>query len=167
VPPTDEERRAGLTLTCRVCGLERRPADFSDRQRGSSWPQCRTCARKHDRELRERLGRSWTRARNVKQFYGLTLEDVQALRARQGHRCPICDELLGRADDQAAIDHCYQTGLVRGVLHPTCNAGLGHFSDDPERLRRAASYLEEAQRRLNDPDARFIPAHRLGRRPGK
>jgi recombination endonuclease VII len=76
-------------------------------------------------------GNAWAvpgrRARNVKQFYGLTLEDVQALRARQGHRCPICDEPLGPAADEATIDHCYRTGLVRGVLHPTCNAGLGQF----------------------------------------
>jgi recombination endonuclease VII len=80
---------------------------------------------------------------------------------------PLSDlhEPLGPADDQAAIDHCYHTGLVRGVLHPTCNAGLGHFCDDPERLRRAARYLEESQRRLNDADAKFIPAQRLGRRP--
>jgi hypothetical protein len=106
------------------------------------------------------------RAKNVKQFYGLTIDDVRALRARQGDRCPICEEPLGPADDQAAIDHCYRTGLVRGVLHPTCNAGLGHFYDDPQRLRRAARYLEESQRRVKDADARFIPAHRLGRRPG-
>ena len=102
----------------------------------------------------------------MKHFYGLTLDDVEALRASQGHRCPICDEPLDEADDQAAIDHCYRTGLVRGVLHPTCNAGLGHFADDPERLRRAARYLEEARLRLDDPAARFIPAERLGRRPG-
>jgi len=166
IPPSVEERAAELTLVCRVCGLERRTADFSDRQRRSSWPQCRTCARRRDRELRERRGPSWTRARNVKHFYGLTLDDVEALRASQGHRCPICDEPLDEADDQAAIDHCYRTGLVRGVLPPTCNAGLGHFADDPERLRRAARYLEEARLRLDDPAARFIPAERLGRRPG-
>jgi hypothetical protein len=166
IPPTAEERAAGTTLACRVCGLERRSDDFSDGQRRSSWPQCRTCARRRERALRERRGHSWTRAKNVKQFYGLTLEDVQALRARQGHRCPICDEPLDPPDDQAAIDHCYRTGLVRGVLHPICNVGLGHFSDDPQRLRRAASYLEEAQRRVDDPGARFIPAERLGRRPG-
>jgi hypothetical protein len=121
---------------------------------------------KRERDGRERHGRSWTRAKYVKQFYGLTLEDVQALRVRQRHRCPICDEPLDPADDQAAIDHCYRTGLVRGVLHPICNVGLGHFSDDPQRLRRTASYLEEAQRQVDAPDARFIPAQRLGRRPG-
>ncbi|MCA1846294.1 MAG: endonuclease VII domain-containing protein [Actinobacteria bacterium] len=146
--------------------LERRTADFSEAQRRSPWPQCRTCARRRNRELRDRLGPSYTRARHLQRFYGLTLEDVQAMRARQEERCPICAEPLDPADDQAAIDHCYRTGLVRGVLHPTCNAGLGHFYDDPERLRRAADYLEAAKRRQHDADAKFIPAQRLGCRPG-
>lgn len=153
-------------LACRVCGLERRTADFSDGQRRSAWPQCRTCVRTYQRELFARRGRDYVRARNVKQFYGLTLGDVRALRERQRDCCPICEEPLSPSDDEAAIDHCYRTGLIRGVLHPTCNAGLGHFRDEPELLRRAARYLEEAQRRLNDWDAKFIPQARMGRRPG-
>ena len=166
IPPTDEERAAGLVIRCRACTLERRIADFGQSQRQAAWPQCRTCVRKRDRELRERRGPSYTRARHLKRFYGLTPEDVHAMRSQQDHRCPICDEPLDPADDQAAIDHCYRTGLVRGVLHPTCNAGLGQFYDDPERLRRAADYLEAARLREHDADAKFIPAVRLGRRPG-
>lgn len=163
IPPTDEERAAGTTLACRVCGLERRSDDFSDGQRRSSWPQCRTCARQRVRDQASRRGTDHGRANNIKRMYGLTLDDVREMRAQQGDRCPICQEALGPSHAEAAVDHRPRTGFVRRLLHPLCNTGLGHFCDDPERLRRAASYLEEAQRRVDDPDARFIPARRLGR----
>jgi hypothetical protein len=165
VPPSRAEVRAGLVLTCRACGLERRTSEFTEAQRRSSWPQCRTCARAVDRKRRARRGGEYVRAKNLKQFYGLSPDDVRGMRARQQNRCPICVEELG-PDDETAIDHCYETGLVRGLLHPMCNTGLGSFRDDPERLRRAADYLEDARHRLGDDTARFIPLGRLGRRPG-
>jgi hypothetical protein len=41
------------------------------------------------------------------------------------------------------IDHDHTTGEVRGLLCPTCNAGLGHFKDSPELLLKAALYLQK------------------------
>lgn len=81
--------------------------------------------------------------------YGLTGEMFAALLADQGDRCAIC-----RTDDpgdQWHVDHdhaccpgkrrsCGQ--CVRGLLCRSCNWGLGHFRDDPDRLRAAAAYLE-------------------------
>jgi hypothetical protein len=40
------------------------------------------------------------------------------------------------------LDHCHQSGQVRGVLCRNCNVALGLMADNPERLRRAAEYLE-------------------------
>ncbi|MFJ9375440.1 endonuclease VII domain-containing protein [Streptomyces sp. NPDC101455] len=40
------------------------------------------------------------------------------------------------------VDHCHQTGRVRGVLCFNCNSGIGLLRDDPAAEYRAADYLE-------------------------
>lgn len=41
-----------------------------------------------------------------------------------------------------AIDHCHDTGKVRGLLCMSCNIGLGAFKDVPELLFVAYLYLK-------------------------
>jgi len=40
-----------------------------------------------------------------------------------------------------AVDHCHDSNDVRGVLCITCNMGLARFDDDPDRMLRAAEYI--------------------------
>lgn len=71
--------------------------------------------------------------------YGLTIAQYHQLHEQQSGRCRICDRALS---DGVHIDHDHATLVVRGLLCPKCNIGLGHFEDDPQRLRRAAAYLK-------------------------
>lgn len=71
---------------------------------------------------------------------GLSLEDYETLLAEQGGVCPIC--LFPPKTRRLDTDHDHRTGAVRGLLTHRCNQGLQCFNDDPERLRRAADYLE-------------------------
>src|SRR5262249_20157987 len=77
--------------------------------------------------------------RHLRSKYGLTWEDYQKLLARQGGRCAIC----GEESDKLCVDHCHETGAVRGLLCPLCNSATGFFRDDPERTRAATRYLED------------------------
>ena len=52
-------------------------------------------------------------------------------------------------------DHHHTTGLNRGRLCGTCNAGLGFFKDSPTLCRAAAAYLDAyTAAHQHEPDAR-------------
>jgi len=74
--------------------------------------------------------------------YGLTPEDYALLLERAGGRCEICGTQDPGAKQSFGVDHDHETGRVRGLLCTTCNAGLGMFGDDLERIRKAVRYLE-------------------------
>lgn len=67
--------------------------------------------------------------------------------------CQICgdQEKIVRQDGKKAslcIDHCHETGKVRGFLCRSCNTGLGGFRDRVDLLNQAISYLIVAQARV-------------------
>src|ERR1019366_1635613 len=73
--------------------------------------------------------------------FGLTQANFDALLAEQGAACAICQSRNPRGRGTFHVDHCHDTGRIRGLLCTTCNSGLGHFKDDPARLEAAAAYL--------------------------
>jgi hypothetical protein len=83
-----------------------------------------------------------SRERRWVRQYGLSKDDYAALLKGQGGTCAICGAAgPGRKSETWCIDHDHETGEVRGLLCHACNAGLGHFLDSGEMLRRAADYL--------------------------
>lgn len=82
-----------------------------------------------------------SREANLKHRYGITLIDYNEMLIEQNSRCKICDvETTG-----LVVDHCHNSGEVRGLLCGNCNKGLGLFKDSPERMERAAQYIIETQ----------------------
>lgn len=69
-----------------------------------------------------------------------TLSHADLLKLYETEHCAICG---GRDKNRhLAIDHCHDTGLIRGLLCMGCNTALGRFKDDPVLLRKAIVYLE-------------------------
>lgn len=69
--------------------------------------------------------------------------EYSALEMAQGSRCAICGTgNKGTRIRYWCVDHCHSTKKIRGLLCNKCNLGLGNFSDSPERLIAAASYLQ-------------------------
>jgi hypothetical protein len=98
------------------------------------------CLECHGAVVRENVEKNHgsTRAKHLKERYGVTAEQVEAMIAEQGGVCAIC---LDRPAEH--VDHDHETGEVRGVLCFTCNVGLGNFRDRPDLLDRAVHYLED------------------------
>jgi len=40
-----------------------------------------------------------------------------------------------------AVDHCHQSGAVRGLLCADCNMGIGKLKEDPLVFQSAIQYL--------------------------
>ncbi len=85
----------------------------------------------------------------LKCYYGISVEEYDALLARQNGKCAICRE---KPEGQTlCVDHCHATGKIRGLLCRSCNVGLGNYRDDPRRMRAAIAYLEASL--ADDPQA--------------
>ena len=80
-----------------------------------------------------------TRASQLRRL-GWTEADFEQQLTRQTWRCYGCFCSIER--QTARVDHCHETGRIRGLLCNSCNWGLGHLKDNPATLRRLMAYLE-------------------------
>ena len=112
---------------CSVCGVGVRLSVANEPQPGKT-TRMRWCAKKRAMS---------TVARNRFIRLGITDSQLRDLLAEQGSKCLICQE-----NEATDIDHCHNTGRIRGLLCNGCNSGIGLLADPPERLRAAADYLE-------------------------
>jgi len=85
---------------------------------------------------------------------GITLAEFKKMVKECGRVCEICGRRLfirikysvnanGTQGRRPCLDHEHSTGRPRGILCGRCNAGIGFFQDDPEKLRAAVRYLEK------------------------
>jgi hypothetical protein len=126
---------------CRDC-FRALPLDsFHSNGRGTTRPECKECrnsaksaryAEAPGKKLRE--NNRWMRSAR----YGIT--DSVALELRN-QPCRICGATESQDGRAMHIDHCHESGAVRGVLCQGCNTALGGFRDSPELLARAIHYL--------------------------
>jgi hypothetical protein len=77
-------------------------------------------------------------------YYNLSQPEFDALFAKQGGLCALCDQaLIDGGSTHLNVDHDHETGVVRGLLCHRCNIIIG-FLDKKElhtQFERIASYL--------------------------
>lgn len=108
--------------------------------------------RKKEREYRRKWraeNRALARARERFYRYGVTEEWVERRLAVQNYCCAGCGMKFAADGCDVCIDHDHSKGhknvhAARGCLCRACNTILGRVKDDPEMLRRLATYLEKA-----------------------
>ena len=84
--------------------------------------------------------------KDLKKYYGVTLDWYKEQYAKQGGACAICNKpetsvIRGKVLS-LAVDHCHDTGKVRGLLCIPCNQGIGMLKHNRDLLQKAIAYLE-------------------------
>ena len=123
---------------CPRCGLTKTFADFprNRSQRDGLGTYCKPC---HVDVVKANRRKNHGTHQNylLSLRYGIDSRVAEDLLRVQERKCPVCG-----GGTAAHVDHCHETGEVRGILCFNCNGALGRFEDDPELMGRAIEYLE-------------------------
>jgi len=131
------------TRVCKKCGKEKPLEKFPRQARNKNLRvyACRTCRSSPALRNPETWYRKKARAKWRKLGINITWDEYEALEKAQGGRCAICGEIP--ENQRLSVDHCHESGKIRGLLCQPCNLGLGSFKDDKELLGKAKAYLEK------------------------
>lgn len=123
----------------------------------SGWSACKMCTRAIQKarrngprreELLQRKREEYARDKEkyrerrwLKKF-DLSRKQYDDILEAQGGGCAICgsEDPKGRGE-HFTVDHCHDTGKVRGLLCNDCNLCIGKLGDSAELLQRAVDYL--------------------------
>jgi hypothetical protein len=126
-----------VSKRCSKCDTVKSVEDFYKSSARGTQAWCKPCTREYRRATRAQNARL-ARLRN----YGLTADEFDALMQDQGGRCASCEDDFGPAAHDVHVDHCHQSGKVRGILCRHCNIALGHLRDDPVRILSLHTYIQ-------------------------
>ena len=91
----------------------------------------------------------YMRERHLVEKYGIDEAGYQQLLKSQKGLCAICgtNDPHGKKHNRFHVDHCHETGMVRGLLCSRCNMGLGSFLDSIEIMNKAIEYIAISEER--------------------
>lgn len=79
------------------------------------------------------------REANLRANYGMTIHDFDVMLAEQDGRCAIC--MTPNPQRKWHVDHCHDSGEVRGILCNLCNVAIGAFKENPDAIAMSLIYL--------------------------
>lgn len=128
---------------CSVCGIFKLASEFQlerdEKARGkvSLRAQCKPC--------REHI--KWKAF--IVRAYGITPEQYYQMLDEQEGKCAICKSDSPNSSrigsGKLFIDHCHDTGNVRGLLCSKCNHAIGLLNDDVDFLQSAIEYINSSK----------------------
>lgn len=145
-------------MRCSVCKIEKTEENFYINRSKSTGrnSECKPCTREYrklyylnNKDKLDDKAKQW-RLDNPEQHknnemmrkYGITVDEYNSMLYAQEYQCAICGTSAEENKQDLAVDHCHNTGTVRGLLCKACNRGLGMFKDDTDLLNKALEYLD-------------------------
>ena len=147
------------TIDCLHCGSDFEPQHFNQKlcsdkcksERNKSlckkWDRNNKHKKKAYNERKYAENKDFYRENAFRERYKITLDEAREMLEEQGGLCCICFSPIDidapgiNAECKGHVDHCHDTGMVRGILCRECNWGLGNFKDNPHIVFEAARYL--------------------------
>lgn len=104
--------------------------------------QCRSCvfavSHEYYRTIEPHRAGRWKSASQLKNRYGITLDEYEWLASAQDNKCLIC----GDKDVLLHVDHCHNSGRIRGLLCRHCNIALGLLRENKAAATEMVRYIE-------------------------
>lgn len=145
-----------MTKICKTCKVEKPLTDFyKDKSFKSGYrANCKICKdvstyawraankEKYNENMRSMRANNKDMFKNIdlKRTYGITLEDYNRMLTEQDNKCKICGKTNTSTKRTLAVDHCHETGQIRGLLCYGCNRAL-HSLETKDLLCSATAYL--------------------------
>jgi hypothetical protein len=155
-----------VNKTCTLCKQEKPVSEFylyKDGNKNYVKPRCKLCEFAKHREynklphvkekknIKQQIYRDKNRPRikmynlvnDLKRHYGMTVSQYEEMAKNHNFKCAICGVPQVELNRKLAVDHCHETGKIRGLLCGNCNTAIGKMKDSTDILRSAISYLEK------------------------
>lgn len=139
----DKHSKHGYTSACKNCRNYRYKKFYRDN------PEKKRALNLRLREKRKEYYKSGrgiesSRRSHLKRNFGITLEDYNQMSETQNHVCAICgSKEMDNKNKVLTVDHCHNTGKIRGLLCGQCNMGMGSLKDSIELLKKSIIYLKK------------------------
>lgn len=149
------------TKTCSSCREDKSLSRFSKSSSSKTGRHayCKECMAEYDKSrrkkpelqeyFREKDSRTsrrvvWRKS-HLQRVYGVSEELYDYILRSQDFVCAICHREESRENRSLSLDHCHESGKIRGLLCDSCNNGIARFNDDPEVLENAIAYLQDSE----------------------
>lgn len=133
---------------CSKCGEEKQDIyfgkDSKQKLKLKSW--CKQCVNTHLKKKywdNPTLSAEIGRIKHLKKYYGISNEEYLKMFDEQKGCCAICNISQTELKKKLFVDHCHNTGKVRGLLCRQCNSVLGYAYDNVDILTKSIEYLKK------------------------
>lgn len=143
--PKDKNRKDGYLSWCKDCNNKRYRKYYQENSDAisvytSRWNKKNRQKITESQRQKRKINPDKYRDLEYRRKYNLSLDEYNHLFQSQNGKCKICctpHKIL-------YVDHCHNTGKVRGLLCNSCNKALGLLKDNIMSLKNAILYLEKS-----------------------
>lgn len=142
-----------VSKKCTKCKEDKdlsQPQDLKSNKKYGKKSQCKKCTQAYrtalyfsNEEFRQKTIK-YASVRNRERKYNISEINYNNLLKNQNNCCAICNITLDKSKFGliGQVDHCHNTGKIRGILCSQCNTGIGNLKHDTDIIKSAIKYLE-------------------------